>query len=581
MNRSNTTLRSFSTDQLRAALGDVGGSAPPDYLTDVVAQAGRTRQRPAWTFLERWLSMDVALRRQGVPRTVVVFAVLSLLVALFAAGVVYIGSILTHLDRPPRLPATLGAWERVLIETPSVTGRVASLAVSPRGLLAAVGGDEPARLVVSTDGRNWTLVPEGLHPKLSNDCCWGMPTVVGTERGFLLLQFDEVWTSENGYDWRRLASSLRLDAAAVGGPGLTAVGVDKAWYSREGSNWTLAAVPPLPEEIRARPESERYVGMTGITAAGNDLVAWGIASVPLADNPDEHLEVPLVWASRDGRTWASVVDPEMDSVSAVAGGPGGFVAAGQAGSEAAVWLSADGEAWERVGEGAFTSQALEAAAATNAGYVVVGGNGVCPSTSCPDRDIVIWTSADGRSWSRVPSADLFAGAKAYGAFGWGSGFVVGGASDEKPAIWISGHERSGSGANSGVPTASIATPTRAQPVNFVGTWKATDPPPDSSHLTMEVVALPNGSFQVTVRDDFASVCDGATSTMTGVAESRERDTIVIAQPQYICDDGSKAQALSGPPLDEQLRNFSFSYDSLRDALFDPAGLEWTRIDVAP
>ena len=63
MNVSDMTTRSFSTDQLHAALSDIGGPARPDYLTDIVVQAGRIRQRPAWTFLERWLSMDIAGRR--------------------------------------------------------------------------------------------------------------------------------------------------------------------------------------------------------------------------------------------------------------------------------------------------------------------------------------------------------------------------------------------------------------------------------------------------------------------------------------------------------------------------------------
>jgi hypothetical protein len=448
MNRSDTTPRSFSTEQLHVALGDLVGPARPDYLSDIVAQAGRIRQRPAWTFPERWLSLDIAVRRQGVPRVAVLFAVLSLLVALLAAGVVFVGS----QTKPVPLPSALNAWSRIRIETPSITGRVASLGVGPRGLLAVVGGDEPTHLAVSTDGRKWTLVPDGQLPTLSNDRTFGMPSVLGTDGGFLMLQLSEVWTSENGYDWRRLTgettdpdlSTDGPDAATAGGPGLVGVGGDKAWYSVDGSDWSVAAVPALPVEILARPESERYVGMTGVTAAGNDLVAWGIAEVPLADNPDEHLVVPLLWASRDGRTWIDVVDPEMDSVVAVAGGPGGFVAAGQAGSEAAVWVSADGETWERVSEGAFTSPVdlhLESAAATSAGYVVVGGDGQCLSTSCPDQDIVIWTSADGRSWSRVPSADLFTGAKAYGAFAWGSGFVVGGAFDGKPAIWISASQQ--------------------------------------------------------------------------------------------------------------------------------------------
>lgn len=444
MNRSNSTPRSFSTDQLHAALGDVGGSARPDYLPDIVQRAGHIRQRPAWTFLGGWRSVDPGGRRRGVPRAAVVFASVLLLVTLLAAGVVYIGS---QPERPLRLPTKSGDWERVVIETPWLTGRVASMAVGPSGLLAAVGGDEPARLAFSTDGRNWTLVPEDQHPRLSNDQGFGMPSLVGTDRGFLMLQLNEVWASENGHDWRRLASATTdpdlypsgPDTAVVGGPGLVAVDDDKAWYSVDGSDWSLAAVPGLPAEILERPEDDRYVAMTGVTAAGQNLVAWGLAEVPLTDNRDKHLVMPLLWASHDGRTWLDVVRPEMDSVTAVTGGPHGFVATGQAGSEPAVWLSADGEVWERVAEGDFTSPVrleLNAASATTAGYVVAATDGECVWYPCPEQDVVIWTSEDGRSWSSVPSDDRFTRSQASASVAWGSTFVIGGMADTKPVIWI-------------------------------------------------------------------------------------------------------------------------------------------------
>ena len=35
---------------------------------------------------------------------------------------------------------------------------------------------------------------------------------------------------------------------------------------------------------------------------------------------------------------------------------------------------------------------------------------------------------------------------------------------------------------------------------------------------MAIVALTGGTYEVTIRDDFASVCAGASSTMTGIAE---------------------------------------------------------------
>ena len=105
MSHSDTTPRTLTADRLGAAFNEVGGQARPDYLPDIVAQAGRTRQRPAWTFLERWLPMDIAVRRQGVPRAVLVFAVLALLITLLVATVAFIG---TRPSPPPLGAATNG-----------------------------------------------------------------------------------------------------------------------------------------------------------------------------------------------------------------------------------------------------------------------------------------------------------------------------------------------------------------------------------------------------------------------------------------------------------------------------------------
>lgn len=437
---------------------------PERVLGATFERTRRSRQQVGWRGLPGRMHVPRFAPALGAAAVVIIAATLALTFYAFPSG---IGGPAT----PAPLPTTADAWSRVVIKTPGVTGRVASLAVSPHGLLAAVGGDEPARLAFSSDGRNWTLVPGGQHPRLSNDGSFGMPSLVGTDRGFLMLQLNEIWGSDNGYDWRRLAgettdpdlSTGGPDVATAGGPGIVGVGDDKAWYSMDGSDWSVADVPALPDEILALPDSDRYVGMTGVTAGGDGLVAWGIAEVPRPDNGDENLTVPLLWASHDGRTWASVVDPEMDSVTAVTGGPQGFVATGQAGSEAAVWLSADGEAWERVGDDDFTSSVrleLNAASATSAGYVVVGTEGRCVYYPCPEQRIVIWTSADGRSWSSIPSDDLLAGSQAYRAVALGSSFVIGGAFDGQPAIWISDPEP-GSGAGAAGTTGTGGSPAPA------------------------------------------------------------------------------------------------------------------------
>jgi hypothetical protein len=46
---------------LPAILGDLSAGPAPDYLDDVFGRTGRSRQRPAWTFPERWLPWPTSL----------------------------------------------------------------------------------------------------------------------------------------------------------------------------------------------------------------------------------------------------------------------------------------------------------------------------------------------------------------------------------------------------------------------------------------------------------------------------------------------------------------------------------------
>lgn len=82
----------------------------PDYRDDVLERASRTRQRPAWTFPERWLPMDLVERRRVlVPklpwRAIGILALIALLLAALLAA--YTGS---HGTLPPPFgPAKDGA----------------------------------------------------------------------------------------------------------------------------------------------------------------------------------------------------------------------------------------------------------------------------------------------------------------------------------------------------------------------------------------------------------------------------------------------------------------------------------------
>jgi Tol biopolymer transport system component len=82
-----TSPRRFEQD-LPALLDDLYVAGMPDYRDELVATTARTPQRPAWTFPERWLPMDLPMRRLRFPAVPLrALIVLALIVALAAAAV--------------------------------------------------------------------------------------------------------------------------------------------------------------------------------------------------------------------------------------------------------------------------------------------------------------------------------------------------------------------------------------------------------------------------------------------------------------------------------------------------------------
>ena len=163
--------------------------------------------------------------------------------------------------------------------------------------------------------------------------------------------------------------------------------------------------------------------------------------------------MPVFWTSTDGLSWTiqPFPDPFWDYPN-VTGGPNGF-ASSQA-KRRPVWLSADGTSWERVAgdqyelSGAVSETFSHPIAAGRTGFVAAGGlhdplDSTCEFFACPSDEAVIWTSPDGRSWTRLPSDELFGGnasdlhAGADLVTTWGDRFVVGGSYGDRPAIWIS------------------------------------------------------------------------------------------------------------------------------------------------
>ncbi len=133
-------------------------------------------------------------------------------------------------------------------------------------------------------------------------------------------------------------------------------------------------------------------------------------------------------------------------------------------------------------------------------------------------------------------------------------------------------------------TADVPAPIATVPPNpvpgvltiapFVGTWLSTDT--DGSSQTMEVVGSGGDDYEVVVRDDFATTCSGATSTMTGSGRLETDERLVIAQPELTCDDGTTPSI--GPPPQAELANYILELDTSTDEFVDRFGVVWRRAD---
>jgi hypothetical protein len=96
-----TTNDRFERSVATWFVADAAGHVP-DHLAEVLAVSSSTRQRPAWSSLERWLPMDTTFRPRllQAPRLSQVLVVAALIFALLAALVLYAGSRQSHLPAP-------------------------------------------------------------------------------------------------------------------------------------------------------------------------------------------------------------------------------------------------------------------------------------------------------------------------------------------------------------------------------------------------------------------------------------------------------------------------------------------------
>jgi hypothetical protein len=143
-----TSDRRFERD-LPDLLAQLAPRQVPDYRDDVVRQTARLRQRPAWTFPERWLPMDIALApARGRPRSFATLAVIALVGLLIAALLVtFVGS------RPAPIPAPFGpaANGALFYDADGAIMAMDTVTSMPRPIIT--GTDAYTYPLVSRDGR--------------------------------------------------------------------------------------------------------------------------------------------------------------------------------------------------------------------------------------------------------------------------------------------------------------------------------------------------------------------------------------------------------------------------------------------
>ena len=261
-----------------------------------------------------------------------------------------------------------------------------------------------------------------------------------------------VWDSPDGSRWERLelnlpgaepdTSTRRLSTAASRGDRLVVAGnayngkdTDGVVFVRDagGAFRLVRGIPGLegPEDVGV---VAACAGPSGFVLAGSVRVGTDLEAA--------------AWFSPDGDTWQRAASPSF-------AGPGtqhvqscdvtgrGFVAVGGAAAgdslDAAVWTSPDGRAWTRVESpalGGDDGQFAEDVAVDGDEVLVVGND-----DGGGDSQIVLWRSADaGATWARVALGPAFLGQRyqlATSVLIAGGRAVVGGVVDDAVAIWSS------------------------------------------------------------------------------------------------------------------------------------------------
>jgi Tol biopolymer transport system component len=264
---------------LPSILTDLAMGPTPEYLDDVFSQTGRMRQRPAWTFPERWIPMaDITTRQAIAPRVPfrMIGVALVIIALIVGAAAVYVG---TH---QTRLPAPFGPAANGLIPYTSNGDIYLGDPVSGQSRLLASGPDEESGPLTSPDGTKVAFARDVAG--VTGTDIW----VVGIDGSHLRKITTQPIVGLNWAAWAPAGDRLAIIHDAVDGAGiktseLDMIDLDDASLRKIAEAYGLSWIqfrPPAGDELLYRALVGGHWGLFSMRADGTPVRTVVPATVP-------------------------------------------------------------------------------------------------------------------------------------------------------------------------------------------------------------------------------------------------------------------------------------------------------------
>ena len=309
-------------------------------------------------------------------------------------------------------------------------GEVEILVTAPAGSeLSAPAWLPDGRLLYVQDGDIWMFDPGRNQPiRVTN----GQSIHGGSNTDPLAVAPSGDWVAyTNGVDAGALVELGSVDGSTGMSFPWTGPVTQPAWAPRTtpspdgpiaspsplGFTWAKATMPVAVGVPSGQVESV-VAGGIGFLAVGRGCLSAG--ETPACEG--------IVWRSADGTAWErvptsdaldtgayfSTSGPEIGMFDVVTGGPG-FVAIGYAARpemQATIWYSPDTLTWERIPLGDVATTRVNAVGWDGQQFVIVGEDrsdwdGTLEGMATATARAAVWTSKDGRTWTRVPHSPIF------------------------------------------------------------------------------------------------------------------------------------------------------------------------------